>query len=115
MNDQVTGLNSGLQKVVQDLTSRPFFLANVFARIFAGDVSAGRISRELGCTEPDALRLAMMRVPRLDLRSFREDLDLIVKATGADRGKLLSVVKQAQILGAFEANAESDMLLAARD
>jgi hypothetical protein len=104
------------QRAVNMLASRPNFMAHVFFAAFAGDVSARRISTELGCSETDALRLAMMSVPRSDRQRFREDVASIAAAAGVDRGLLLSVIRQAQALSVFDAEAKADgVLLAARD
>lgn len=104
------------QRAVDGLAVRPNFMAHVFFTAFAGDVSAKRISAELGCSETNALRLAMMSVPRSDRRHFRGDVARIAAAAGVDRGLLLSVIKQAQALAVFDPEGKGHgMLLAARD
>src|SRR5262245_42270970 len=104
------------QRAVDGLAGRPNFMARVFFTCFAGDVSAKRISTELACSETNALRLAMMSVPRSDRRYFREDVTRIADAAGVDRGLLLSLIKQAQALAGFDQEGKGDgMLLAARD
>jgi hypothetical protein len=104
------------QKAVNGLAGRRNFMAHVFFVVFAGDISAKRISTELGCTETNALRLAMMRVPRSDRRFFRDDVSHIAAAAGVDHGILLSVIKQAQALAIFDPEGQGEgMLIAARD
>lgn len=104
------------QRAVNSLAARPNFMAHVFFTAFAGDVSAKRIAAELGCSETNALRLAMMSVPRSDRRQFRDDVARIASATGVDHGLLLSVIKQAQALAVFDPEGKGEgMLLAARD
>jgi len=104
------------QKAVNGLAARPNFMAHVFFTVFAGDISAKRISAEFGCSETNALRLAMMSVPRSDRRQFRGDVARIAAAVGVDHGLLLSVIKQAQALAVFDPEGKQEgMLLAARD
>jgi hypothetical protein len=104
------------QTAVNLLAVRPNFMAHVFFTAFAGDVSARRISAELGCTEVNALRLAMMSVPRSDRRLFGDDVSRIADAAGVEHELLLSVIKQAQALAVFDREAQREgMLLAARD
>jgi hypothetical protein len=104
------------QRAVDSLAVRPNFMAHVFFTAFAGDVSAKRISAELGCSETNALRLAMMSVPRSGRPHFREDVARIAAAGDADPEQLLSVIKQAQALAVFDpVGKEHGMLLAARD
>jgi hypothetical protein len=104
------------QRAVNGLAARPNFMAHVFFTVFAGDVSAKRISVELGCSETNALRLAMMSVPRSDRLHFRDDVARIAAAANADHGLLLSVIKQAQALAFFDAEGKGEgMLLAAQD
>jgi hypothetical protein len=115
MSSDIAEPNGNFQKVVEGLVARPSFLAHLLAKIFDGDVSAKRIATELGCSEASALRLAMMRVPRADRQLFREDLQRIAEATDVDGTRLLSVIKQAQVLSAFDVADNAKMLLAARD
>jgi hypothetical protein len=104
------------QRAVDGLAARPNFMAHVFFTVFAGDVSAKRIATELGCSETNALRLAMMSAPRLDRRQFRDDVARIAAATDVDHALLLSVIKQAQALAVFDPEGKREgMLLAARD
>ncbi len=104
------------QKAVNALAARSSFMAHLLSRVFAGDTSAKRISAELGCSELNALRLAMMRAPRSDRQLFRDDVSRIAQASGVDRGLLLAVIKQAQALAAFDsADNGQGMLMAARD
>jgi hypothetical protein len=104
------------QRAVNGLAVRPNFMAHVFFTAFAGDVSAKRISAELGCSETNALRLAMMSAPRSDRRQFRDDVARIAAAAGVDHGLLLTVIKQAQGLAIFDPEGKQEgMLLAARD
>src|SRR5437016_4199188 len=90
------------QRAVNGLARRPNFMAHVFFTVFAGDVSAKRISAELGCSETNALRLAMMSIPRSGRRHFRDDVARIAAAADVDHGLLLSVIKQAQVLAVFD-------------
>jgi hypothetical protein len=104
------------QRAVNGLAARPSFMAHVFFTVFAGDISAKRISAELGCSETNALRLAMMSVPRSERRHFRDDVARIAAAADVDHGLLLSVIKQAQALAVFDPEGKGEgMLLAARD
>jgi hypothetical protein len=104
------------QRAVNGLAGRPNFMAHVFFTAFAGDVSAKRISAELGCSETNALRLAMMSIPRSERRQFREDVARIAAAADVDHGLLLSVIKQAQALAVFDQEDMGEgMLVAARD
>jgi hypothetical protein len=104
------------QRAVNSLAARHNFMAHVFFVAFAGDVSAKRIAAELGCSATDAMRVAMMSVPRSDRRQFRDDLGRIASAAGIDHTLLLSVIKQAQALAVFDPEGKGDgMLLAARD
>lgn len=104
------------QRAVNRLAARPHFMAHVFFTAFAGDVSAKRISTELGCSETNALRLAMMSVPRSDRQHFRQDVARIAAVAEVDHEVMLSVIKQAQALAAFDPEGnEKGMLLAARD
>lgn len=104
------------QRAVNGLAARSNFMAHIFFTVFDGDVSAKRISAELSCTETNALRLAMMSVPRSDRQFFRQDVSKIAAAAGVEHGLLLSVIKQAQALAVFDPEGkEGGMLLAARD
>jgi ABC-type uncharacterized transport system ATPase subunit len=104
------------QAAVNRLATRPAFLAHVFATAFGGDVSAKRIAAELQCSETNALRIAMMTVPRSDGQLFRDDMARIASAAGVDYGLLFSVIKQAQVLAVFDHDGKgAGMLLAARD
>jgi hypothetical protein len=104
------------QGAVNGLAARPNFMAHVFFTAFGGNVSAKRISAELGCSETNALRLAMMSVPRADRQYFRDDVARIAAAADVDHDLLLSVIKQAQALAAFDPEGKAEgMLLAARD
>jgi hypothetical protein len=104
------------QAAVNRLATRPAFLAHVFATAFAGDLSARRIASELGCSETNALRIAMMTLPRSDGQRFRDDVARIASAAGVDYGLLVSVIMQARVLAAFDADGKGEgMLLAARD
>ena len=104
------------QAAVNSLATRPAFLAHAFAVAFAGDVSAKRIAAELGCSETNALRIAMMTVPQADRQQFRDDVAHIASAAGVDDAVLFSVIKQAKVLAVFDHDGnEEGMLLAARD
>lgn len=104
------------QAAVDNLVTRPTFLAHVFATAFAGDVSAKRIATELRCSETNALRIAMMTVPRSDRQQFRDDVARIASSGGVDYGLLFSVIKQAQVIAVFDPDGQGEgMLLAARD
>lgn len=104
------------QVAVNSLAMRPAFLAHVFATVFGGDVSAKRIAAELACSEASALRIAMMTVPQSEGQRFRDDIARIGLAAGVEYGLLLSVVRQAQVLAAFDpGGVAGDALLAARD
>jgi hypothetical protein len=104
------------QRAVNGLAARPNFMAHVFFTVFAGDISAKRMSAELGCSETNALRLAMMSVPRSERWHFRDDVARIAAAAEVDHGLLLSVIKQAQVLAAFDPEGKAEgMLAAARD
>lgn len=95
-----------LEKAVAKLASRPAFMAHPLSIVFAGDVSASHITAELNCRPTDALRLALMAVPRSGRELFREDLSRIAKATGIDRTRLLTLLRQAQSLIAFGADTQ---------
>jgi hypothetical protein len=104
------------QKAVDSLATRTSFMAHLFSLVFAGDISAKRIAAELNCSEVNALRLAMMRVPRSDRQQFRDDVSRIAQSAGVDRDRLLALIKQAQALAVFgEAEKGRGMLLAAQD
>jgi hypothetical protein len=100
------------------LSQRPNFMAHLLSVALAGDFSAARIATELDCPPANAIRIALMRVPRNDREMFRDDVARIAEAAGVDRYRLLSLIRQAQSLIAFEADGSGDqpgMLLAARD
>ncbi len=107
------------EKAVEGLTLRPSFMAHFLSVVLAGDVSAARIAAELDCAPANAIRLALMRVPRSDPQMFREDVTRIAEAAGVDRTRLLALLRLARSLIAFEADGpaghQPGMLLAARD
>jgi hypothetical protein len=103
------------QHVVNKLSIKDGFMAQLLRLAFGGDVSAARIARELGCSEDAALRLAMMRSPAVERDSFRRDVTLMADDIGIDVALLSATVRQARALSAFEAPAASNMLMAARD
>ena len=101
------------------LAQRPSFMAHLLSVALAGDVSAARIATELGCAPANAIRIALMRVPRSDREMFRKDVARIAEAAGVDQVRLLTLIRQAQSLIAFEADESAadrqGVLLAARD
>ena len=107
------------ERAVERLALRPSFMAHLLSVVLAGDVSARRIAAELNCAPANAIRLALMRVPRSDPQMFTEDATRIADAAGVDRTRLLALLRLARSLIAFEANAsgghQRGMLLAARD
>ena len=107
------------ERAVERLTLRPSFMAHLLCVVLAGDVSAERIAAELDCAPANAIRLALMRVPRSDPQMFREDVTRIAEAAGVDRTRLLACLRLARSMIAFEADAldgrQPGMLLAARD
>jgi hypothetical protein len=113
---QATEAAKMFQNAVNGLAARPSFMAHVLFAAFAGDVSAKRISTELGCSEMNALRLAMMRAPRSERLFFRDDVSRIADATGVDHDRLLSVIQQTRALAVFDPEGQGEgMLIAARD
>jgi hypothetical protein len=105
------------EKAVDGLAARPRFMAHLLSVALAGDVSATRIAAELVCAPTDAVRLALMQVPRADREMFRADVARIAEAAGVDRMRLLSLIRQAHSLLAFNASVDDQegLLLAARD
>ncbi len=103
------------QRIVDKLSTSDGFMARLLAIAFRGDVSAARIAREFGCTEDAALRLAMMRTPAVEREKFRDDLARIAGDVGIDVATLTAMVRQAQALSAFDAQAPANLLMAAHD
>jgi hypothetical protein len=107
------------EKAVTALAQRPSFMAHLLSMALAGDVSAARIAAELDCPATNAIRVALMRVPRSDREMFRNDVARIAEAAGVDQVRLLTLIRQAQSLIAFEADRlagdRQGELLAARD
>lgn len=101
------------EQVVAKLALREGFMAHVLHRAFAGDVSAARIARELGCDEAAAIRLALMRTPSTD--RFRSDVAKMAADVGIDATQLSSTIRQASALSAFDTPSASGLLMAARD
>jgi hypothetical protein len=99
------------------LAQRPSFLAHLLSVALAGDISAARIATELDCPPANAIRIALMRVPRSDREMFRKDVARIAEAAGVDQIRLLALIRQARSLLAFEADGgdRQGVLLAARD
>jgi hypothetical protein len=99
------------------LAQRPSFMAHLLSVALAGDVSAARIAKELDCPPANAIRIALMRVPRSDPEMFRKDVARITEAGGVDQIRLLALIRQAQSLLAFEEDGrdQQGVLLAARD
>jgi hypothetical protein len=107
------------EKAAAALSRRPSFMAHLFSVALGGDVSAARIAAELQCPPASAIRVALMRVPCGDQEMFRKDVSRIAEASGVDRFRLLTLIRTAQSLIAFEtkslARDQDGMLLAARD
>jgi hypothetical protein len=99
------------------LAQRPSFMAHLLFVALAGDISAARIATELDCPPANAIRIALMRVPRSDREMFRKDVARIAEAAAVDQIRLLALIRQAQSLLAFEADGgdQQGVLLAARD
>lgn len=115
MNSKITGSEAvQIEGAVVRLASRPGFLAHVFSIAFAGDVSMQRVAEELRCPTEMALRVSLMRAPRIEQKTFRNDVERIVEETSIDKTRFLAIVRQAQSIEAL-AQTNSQILLAARD
>lgn len=118
--DAIVGDPELLEEAVARLTRRSGFMAHLLSMALGGDASAARIAGELGCPLVNAIRLALMRVPRTGRETFRLDVTLIAEAAGVDRTRLLAVIRQAQVLSGFDAEDrtagdQQGILMAARD
>lgn len=73
-----------------------------------------RVAEELRCPTEMALRVSLMRAPRIEQKTFRNDVERIVEETSIDKTRFLAIVRQAQSIEAL-AQTNSQILLAARD
>lgn len=106
---------AAFQHVVDKLSGKDGFMAQLLRVAFGGDVSAARIAQEFGCSEDAALRLAMMRSPATERDDFRRDIARMANDIGIDVALLSATVRLARALSAFETPAAANMLMAARD
>ncbi len=113
-----TGFNRQelLARAAENASKRSEFLGYLFSLYSrAHSLNRTEMAKELDCSEEKVIQMSLCLRPGRGARNFSEDVDRISSRFSVDSHRLITVVRSAEALEAFQGVASHGLLMAARE